>query len=62
MLLLYWAWKRRIREQVVKAGVNLIECSPVKTFLLWIGALRDVNRNRLATLGRSLGRSGVPLG
>ena len=37
---------------VVNAGVNLIECSPIKTLLFWICALGDVNRNRLATLGK----------
>ena len=61
-VLLYWAWKRRVWEQVLETGIDLIEYAPVKTFLFWIGALRDVNRNRMATLGRSLGRSGAPLG
>ena len=60
-LFLYWAWKVGIREQVVIAGIDLIEHLPVKTLLFWVGALRDVNRNRLATLGRSLGRRGTPL-
>ena len=60
-LLFYWAWKVGIREQVFEAGVNLIERLPLKTLLFWVGALGDVDRNRLATLGRSLGRRSIPL-
>ena len=52
--LVNWTWNDRVTGvEVVLVNIELTKIFPWKTFLLWIGALRGVNRNRLATLGRS---------
>ena len=48
-------------KEVVSTNVKFIELSPVETCLLWVRAFGEINRNRLATLGRSSCRSGRPL-